>query len=42
MALLTSSRQSHGPYIWAVGTITVDSPIVTNWHTSRADAVPFG
>lgn len=25
-----------------VGTITVDQPIVTNWHTFLADAVPFG
>ncbi|MFF2852462.1 DUF4232 domain-containing protein [Streptomyces sp. NPDC058001] len=24
-----------------VDTITVDSPIVTNWHTTPADAVPF-
>lgn len=24
-----------------VGNITVDKPIVTNWHTSAADAVPF-
>lgn len=24
-----------------VGTITVDKPIVTNWHTAPADAVPF-
>ncbi|WP_150130531.1 DUF4232 domain-containing protein, partial [Streptomyces sp. 150FB] len=24
-----------------VGKITVDKPIVTNWHTSAADAVPF-
>ncbi|MFF2011801.1 DUF4232 domain-containing protein [Streptomyces sp. NPDC058195] len=24
-----------------VGAFTVDSPVVTNWHTSPADAVPF-
>ncbi len=24
-----------------VGTITVDKPIVTNWHTAPTDAVPF-
>ncbi|MER8155892.1 DUF4232 domain-containing protein [Streptomyces sp. NPDC094472] len=30
------------PVSLPVGTITVDEPIVTNWHTSPADAVPFG
>lgn len=25
-----------------VGTITVDKPVVTNWHTSAKDAVPAG
>ncbi|MEU6013794.1 DUF4232 domain-containing protein [Streptomyces sp. NPDC047515] len=30
------------PVSLSVGTITVDRPIVTNWHTSPADAVPFG
>ncbi|MGW2085603.1 DUF4232 domain-containing protein [Streptomyces sp. NPDC001880] len=30
------------PVSLPVGTITVDSPVVTNWHTSPADAVPFG
>jgi len=29
------------PVSLRVGTITVDDPIVTNWHTSAADAVPF-
>ncbi|MFJ7194591.1 MULTISPECIES: DUF4232 domain-containing protein [unclassified Streptomyces] len=29
------------PVSLRVGTITVDSPVVTNWHTSPADAVPF-
>ncbi|MDX3802902.1 DUF4232 domain-containing protein [Streptomyces sp. AK04-3B] len=29
------------PVSLRVGTITVDKPIVTNWHTSPADAVPF-
>ncbi|MFB6991547.1 MULTISPECIES: DUF4232 domain-containing protein [unclassified Streptomyces] len=29
------------PVSLQVGTITVDDPIVTNWHTSPADAVPF-
>ena len=29
------------PVSLPVGTITVDKPIVTNWHTSPADAVPF-
>ncbi|MFF6948601.1 DUF4232 domain-containing protein [Streptomyces iakyrus] len=30
------------PVSLKVGTITVDQPVVTNWHTSAADAVPFG
>ncbi|MFB6945227.1 DUF4232 domain-containing protein [Streptomyces sp. NPDC056237] len=30
------------PVSLQVGTITVEDPIVTNWHTSPADAVPFG
>ncbi|MEE1844998.1 DUF4232 domain-containing protein [Streptomyces sp. JV190] len=30
------------PVSLKVGTITVDQPVVTNWHTSPADAVPFG
>ncbi|MCX4906349.1 DUF4232 domain-containing protein [Streptomyces sp. NBC_00878] len=29
------------PVSLPVGTITVDDPIVTNWHTAPADAVPF-
>ncbi|MGP3923987.1 DUF4232 domain-containing protein [Streptomyces sp. 8N616] len=29
------------PVSLPVGTMTVDEPIVTNWHTSAADAVPF-
>lgn len=29
------------PVSLPVGTITVEDPIVTNWHTSPADAVPF-
>ncbi|MFE7275627.1 DUF4232 domain-containing protein [Streptomyces sp. NPDC057623] len=29
------------PVSLPVGTITVDKPIVTNWHTDPADAVPF-
>ncbi|WP_406125334.1 DUF4232 domain-containing protein [Streptomyces canus] len=29
------------PVSLPVGTITVDDPIVTNWHTDPADAVPF-
>ncbi|MDX3853280.1 DUF4232 domain-containing protein [Streptomyces sp. AK02-01A] len=29
------------PVSLPVGTITVDKPIVTNWHTSVADVVPF-
>ncbi|MGY3204717.1 hypothetical protein [Streptomyces sp. TE5632] len=30
------------PVSLKVGTITVEDPIVTNWHTAPADAVPFG
>lgn len=30
------------PVSLKVGTITVDEPVVTNWHTSATDAVPFG
>ncbi|MEU8825979.1 DUF4232 domain-containing protein [Streptomyces sp. NPDC048636] len=30
------------PVSLPVGDITVDEPVVTNWHTSAADAVPFG
>ncbi|MFG2271234.1 DUF4232 domain-containing protein [Streptomyces chartreusis] len=29
------------PVSLPVGTITVDKPIVTNWHTAPTDAVPF-
>ncbi|MER6529043.1 DUF4232 domain-containing protein [Streptomyces sp. NPDC001508] len=29
------------PVSLPVGTITVESPIVTNWHTAPTDAVPF-
>ncbi|MFI8069542.1 DUF4232 domain-containing protein [Streptomyces sp. NPDC086033] len=29
------------PVSLPVGTITVDEPVVTNWHTDPADAVPF-
>jgi hypothetical protein len=29
------------PVSLPVGTITVDDPIVTNWHTSPTEAVPF-
>ncbi|GED86207.1 DUF4232 domain-containing protein [Streptomyces sp. 6-11-2] len=29
------------PVSLSVGTITVEDPIVTNWHTAPADAVPF-
>ncbi|OKI62653.1 hypothetical protein [Streptomyces sp. MJM1172] len=30
------------PVSLPVGTITVDRPVVTNWHTSPKDAVPVG
>ncbi|MFF8938511.1 DUF4232 domain-containing protein [Streptomyces paradoxus] len=30
------------PVSLKVGTITVDKPVVTNWHTSATDAVPLG
>ncbi|MEV8431650.1 DUF4232 domain-containing protein [Streptomyces sp. HUAS 31] len=29
------------PVSLPVGTITVDKPVVTNWHTAPTDAVPF-
>ncbi|MFD3971847.1 DUF4232 domain-containing protein [Streptomyces cyaneofuscatus] len=29
------------PVSLKVGTITVDKPVVTNWHTAPTDAVPF-
>lgn len=29
------------PVSLRVGPFTVDKPVVTNWHTSAADAVPF-
>ncbi|MFF5155007.1 hypothetical protein ACFY3N_01835 [Streptomyces sp. NPDC000348] len=29
------------PVSLPVGTITVEDPVVTNWHTAPADAVPF-
>jgi hypothetical protein len=29
------------PVSLPVGTITVDEPVVTNWHTDPVDAVPF-
>lgn len=29
------------PVSLPVGTITVDKPVVTNWHTAPAEAVPF-
>ncbi|MDO0913831.1 hypothetical protein QQM39_24280 [Streptomyces sp. DT2A-34] len=29
------------PVSLPVGTITVEKPVVTNWHTAPADAVPF-
>ncbi|CAM5720934.1 hypothetical protein SMICM304S_00801 [Streptomyces microflavus] len=30
------------PVSLKVGTINVDKPVVTNWHTAPKDAVPFG
>jgi hypothetical protein len=30
------------PVSLPVGTITVEEPVVTNWHTDPTDAVPAG
>ncbi|AEM80205.1 DUF4232 domain-containing protein [Streptomyces violaceusniger] len=39
--IVAVGNEDANPVSLPVGTITVDKPIVTNWHTSAADAVPF-
>ncbi|MFC8517713.1 DUF4232 domain-containing protein [Streptomyces sp. NPDC057257] len=38
--IVSVSNKDPHPVSLKTGTITVDKPIVTNWHTSAADAVP--
>lgn len=35
-------NEDPNPVSLPVETMTVDKPVVTNWHTVAADAVPFG
>lgn len=39
--IVSIGNEDRNPVSLEVGTITVDKPIVTNWHTSASDAVPF-
>ncbi|MYV48669.1 DUF4232 domain-containing protein [Streptomyces sp. SID2888] len=39
--IIVAVNDGDDPVSLPVGTITVDDPIVTNWHTAPADAVPF-
>ncbi|MFF7143563.1 DUF4232 domain-containing protein [Streptomyces nodosus] len=39
--IIVAVNDDDDPVSLPVGTITVDAPIVTNWHTAPADAVPF-
>ncbi|MEW2493185.1 DUF4232 domain-containing protein [Streptomyces nodosus] len=39
--IVAVNNDDSDPVSLPVGTITVDKPIVTNWHTAPADAVPF-
>ncbi|MFJ2017457.1 DUF4232 domain-containing protein [Streptomyces nodosus] len=39
--IIVAVNDDDDPVSLPVGTITVDDPIVTNWHTAPADAVPF-
>ncbi|MGW2260067.1 DUF4232 domain-containing protein [Streptomyces sp. NPDC001780] len=39
--IVAVGNEDPNPVSLPVGTITVDEPIVTNWHTAPADAVPF-
>ncbi|MFE7069687.1 DUF4232 domain-containing protein [Streptomyces sp. NPDC057620] len=40
--IVAVGNEDPDPVSLPVDTITVDEPIVTNWHTSPTDAVPFG
>ncbi len=39
--IVSVGNEDPNPVSLEVGTITVDRPVVTNWHTSASDAVPF-
>ncbi|MEV7137013.1 DUF4232 domain-containing protein [Streptomyces tauricus] len=39
--IVAIGNEDPNPVTLPVDTITVDKPIVTNWHTSPTDAVPF-
>ncbi|MGA5470722.1 DUF4232 domain-containing protein [Streptomyces arboris] len=39
--ILAVGNDDPDPVSLKVGTITVDKPVVTNWHTAPKDAVPF-
>ncbi len=39
--IVAIGNEDANPVTLPVDTITVDKPIVTNWHTSPTDAVPF-
>ncbi|RLV68637.1 hypothetical protein STAN_4161 [Streptomyces sp. CBMAI 2042] len=39
--IVAVGNEDANPVSLKVGTITVDKPVVTNWHTAPADAVPF-
>ncbi|MFK4099324.1 DUF4232 domain-containing protein [Streptomyces sp. NPDC019531] len=38
--IVSASNNDPNPISLKTGTITVDKPIVTNWHTSPSDAIP--
>jgi hypothetical protein len=40
--ILSVGNSDPNPVSLKVGTIVVDQPIVTDWHTSASQAVPFG
>ncbi|MGW7396085.1 DUF4232 domain-containing protein [Streptomyces cyaneofuscatus] len=39
--IVAVGNEDPNPVTLKVGTITVDKPVVTNWHTAPKDAVPF-
>ncbi|MFF3095963.1 DUF4232 domain-containing protein [Streptomyces cyaneofuscatus] len=39
--IVAVGNEDPNPVSLKVGTITVDRPVVTNWHTAPKDAVPF-
>lgn len=38
--IVSAADDDPNPVSLPVGTITVDKPVVTNWHTAPSDAVP--